>query len=199
MDSATFATYNANMRSLTVDKLSGCSAVFFNRCTEQTDIPALHAAARAISRQVNIIYEYTDGRIEPDNIEDPLPFDIDAPVIQIEDKDYAIWYRDMSEDMDKYIGKHLTFKGLVARDKSLKDTSFALGRHVMTCCADDIAFHGLVCEAKEPISFENGSWITVTATLEKEKHKLYRGVGPVLHLLSASPSEPPAEPVATFY
>lgn len=198
VDSTTFATYNANMRQLMFDKLSGCSVVFFNRCTDNTDIMALHAEARAVARNLPIVYEYVDGRIQADEIEDPLPFDIDAPIINIENRDYAIWYRDMAEDMDKYVGRTLRFTGIVARDKSLKATAFAFGRMVMTCCADDTTFHGVVCQCKEAVPYENGSWITVTARLEKEKHKLYRGVGPVLHVLMAEPAEKPDPEIATF-
>lgn len=198
VDSTTFSTYNSNMRQLMFDKLSGCSVVFFNRCTYSTDVMALHSEARAVSRTVNIVYEYTDGRIQPDEIVDPLPFDIEAPIVEIADRDYAIWYRDMAEDVDKYVGKTLKFKGMVARDRSLKSDSYAFGRMVMTCCAEDTSFHGVVCKEKQNIDHTNGSWLVVTATLEKEKHKLYRGVGPVLHVLTAEPSEAPEQPVATF-
>ncbi len=198
VDSTTFSTYNSNMRQLMFDKLSGCSVVFFNRCTDSTDVMALHSEARAVSRTVNIVYEYTDGRIQPDEIVDPLPFDIEAPIVEIADRDYAIWYRDMAEDVDKYVGKTLKFKGMVARDRSLKSDSYAFGRMVMTCCAEDTSFHGVVCKEKQNIDHANGSWLVVTATLEKEKHKLYRGVGPVLHVLTAEPSEAPEQPVATF-
>ncbi|MBR2461403.1 MAG: hypothetical protein IKB34_09270 [Clostridia bacterium] len=198
IDSTTFATYNANMRQLVFDKLSSCSVVFFNRCDDNTDIMALHSAARAVARNLPIVYEYVDGRIQADEIEDPLPFDIDAPVIEIEDRDYAIWYRDMAEDMDKYVGKTLKFKGIVARDKSMKSNAFAFGRMVMTCCAEDTTFHGVVCVCNEAVPYENASWLTVTATLAKEKHKLYRGVGPVLHVLTAEKAVAPDPEVATF-
>ena len=198
-DSTTFAAYNANMRPLMFEKLSNCSVVFFNRCTDKTDIMALHREVRTASRGANIVYEYTDGRIQADEIEDPLPFDLDAPIVEIADGDYAIWYRDMAENMDKYEGKTLKFKGMVARDRSLKATSFAFGRMVMTCCAEDTAFHGVVCQGKEPVAFANGEWITVTATLYREKHKLYRGEGPVLHVLTAERTSKPDPEVATFF
>ena len=46
-----------------------------------------------------------------------LPFDINAPLIEIKDVDYAIWYRDMNEELEKYIGKELQFKAMIAFDK----------------------------------------------------------------------------------
>lgn len=198
VDSTTFKAYNANMRSLMFDKLRGCSVVFFNRCTDKTDIMELHSAVRAVSRQVGIVYEYTDGRIQQDNIEDPLPFDINADVIEVSERDYAIWYRDMAEEMEKYDGKTIKVKGIVARDKALPDNSFAFGRMVMTCCADDTTFHGLITVADKKQDYENGQWVVVTATLKREKHKMYGGIGPVFHLISAEPTKPADPPIATF-
>ncbi len=198
VDSSTFKSYNSNMRSLMFDKLQGCSVVFFNRCTDKTDIMELHSAARAVSRQVGIVYEYTDGKIQQDEIEDPLPFDIEAPIVDIDDRDYAIWYRDMAEEMQKYDGKLIRVKGLVVRDEALPKTSFAFGRMVMTCCAEDTTFHGLVTVSEEEQKFKNGEWVVLTARLKREKNKMYRGVGPVFHFISAESVDAPEEPIATF-
>lgn len=198
VDATTFKTYNANMRSLMFDKLQGCSVVFFNRCTPETDIMALHSAARAVSRRVGIVYEYTDGRIEQDNIEDPLPFDIEAPIIDVGERDYAIWYRDMAEDLDKYVGKRIRLKGMTVRDEALGKNEFAFGRMVMTCCAEDTSFHGVVTVAESDVDVNNGEWFTVTGEFVKEKHKIYDGVGPVFKLIALEPAEAPEEPVATF-
>ena len=97
-DATTFLTYNANMRSLVVDKLNTCELIVFNRFTKDMDKMAFHKIVRGVSRRSDIAYEYTDGNVEYDEIEDPLPFDMDAPVIQIADRDYAIWYRDLMVD-----------------------------------------------------------------------------------------------------
>ena len=103
-DSKTIASYNANMRQLVVDKLTSAEMVVFNRVDANTDKNELHKLVRGISRKANICYEDTDGDIEFDDIEDPLPFDINAPVIEISDDDFAIFYRDMTEDFAKYDG-----------------------------------------------------------------------------------------------
>jgi uncharacterized repeat protein (TIGR03943 family) len=198
VDSTTFKSYNANMRSLMFDKLQGASVVFFNRCTPETDVMALHSAVRAVSRRVGIIYEYVDGKIEQDEIEDPLPFDINAPVIEVSERDYAIWYRDMAEDLDKYVGKTVKVKGMTVRDEALKKNEFAFGRMVMTCCADDIAFNGLVAVSKNELECKNAGWYKITGEFKKEKHKMYKGVGPVLHVIAMEKTDAPVEPVATF-
>lgn len=198
-DSTTFINYNANMRSLVVDKLQGCELVIFNRCTDATDKMPLHKIVRGISRRADIAYDYVDGHVEYDDIEDPLPFDIEAPVIEIGDRDFALWYRDMNEEPKKYIGKTLKFKGLVAADGKLPKDTFVIGRHIMTCCADDIQYGGLIAVWDGASGLKTRDWITVTATLEFEYNKGYRGKGPVLHVISAESAQAPEEQVVTFY
>ena len=113
-DATTFMTYNANMRNLVMDKLMGAQMVVFNRMTPGQDVMPFHKLARAANRRIDILYDYTDGTTKFDEIEDPLPFDINAPVIEIKDEDYALWYRDVSEEPQKYDGKTVHFKGQVA-------------------------------------------------------------------------------------
>lgn len=63
-----------------------------------------------MNRRVDILYESTDGASAFDEIEDPLPFDLNAPVIAVGDEDYGLWYRDISEEPEKYQGKTVRFK-----------------------------------------------------------------------------------------
>lgn len=201
-DANTFENYNTNMRALVVDKLQNCELVVFNRFDGDEDAQMrLHKIVRGVSRQVNIAYESPDHDIAYDQIEDPLPYDLTSDIVEIEDRDYAIFYRDMSEEMEKYAGKTLRLRGIVARDPALPATSFVIGRHVMTCCADDITYRGLVCTGKEKYPFESRDWVELTARLEIEKHKLYRGEGPIFHVISVTPCEPlpQNEQVAVFY
>ena len=92
-DASTILQYNANMRNLVVDKLSGCEMVVFNRVLPDGDTMPLHKLARAVNRRVDILYESTDGTSAFDEIEDPLPFDLNAQVIAVEDEDYGLWPR----------------------------------------------------------------------------------------------------------
>lgn len=198
-DATTFVTYNANMRSLVVDKLKSAEIVIFNRYETGIDKLPLHKIVRGISRRSAIVYEYKDGSTEEDDIEDPLPFDINAPVIEIADTDYALWYRDMLEDTAKYNGKTVKFKAIIAKDKKLGDSTFVAGRHVMICCAEDVQYAGLVSECETPCSsLKTGDWIMVTATVSVEKHKAYKGVGPVLRVKEYAATTEPAEKVVTF-
>lgn len=198
-DSTTFAAYNANMRSLTVDKLGGCEMVVFNRVTAATDRMALHKIVRGVSRSVNISYEMVDGSVEYDEIVDPLPFDVEADVIEIEDRDFALFFRDVTEEMMKYNGKTVRYRALVGRDPRLGERSFVAGRQIMTCCADDIAYNGFICVGTAPSPLKHGDWAVIEAKMVIEPHALYRNPGPVLYLTSVTPCRAPEQPVASFY
>ncbi len=198
-DASTALSYNANMRQLVYDKIQNAQLVVFNRFEDSMDKLALHKIVRGITRQADIVYERADGKADFDDIEDPLPFDVNAPVIQIEDRDYAFFYRDLTEDLQKYIGKTVKFKGLVATDKRLDALNIVVGRHVMTCCAEDIQYCGLACELPYELNLQTRDWISVTAKVEFKKHRIYKGKGPVLVAEKVIISTAPDEQLATFY
>lgn len=198
-DARTFLNYNANMRQFTFDKIQNTQLVVFNRYDDTMDKMELHKIVRGISRRCDIVYERVDGKADFDDIEDPLPFDVNAPVIQIEDKDYAFFYRDLTENLEGYIGKTVKFKGLVARDNRLSPQDIVLGRHVMTCCADDIEYCGLACVLPGVMDLNTRDWIVVTAKVQFQKHRIYKGKGPVLVAEKVVVCNPPEEQLATFY
>ena len=198
-DANTFVNYNNNMRQLTVDKIRDCEMVVLNRTPNTIDKEEIHKIIRGITRRAAIVYDYPDGHVDYDEIEDPLPLDINAPVIEIADEDYALWYRDLSENMMAYNGKTVKFKGLVAEDDRLDKNSVVIGRPIMTCCVDDIQYGGLISVFKTNNPPKNETWITVKGTVKIEKHRLYRSQGPVLYVESTEFAVQPKPVVATFY
>jgi uncharacterized repeat protein (TIGR03943 family) len=182
-----------------MDKLTGAQMVVFNRLPLGADVMPFHKLARAASRRVDIMYEFTDGSTQFDDIEDPLPFDINAPIIEVGDDDYALWFRDVSEEPEKYQGKTVRFKAQVAMLRRDKDGMFAPGRFVMTCCVDDIQFCGLPCKWADAKKLKPRAWVMVEARISAEKHRLYKGdLGPVLTGLSVTDAAPAVEDVCTF-
>lgn len=198
-DSNTILSYNQNMRQLVVDKLQSCELVIFNRRKPKSDIMQLHKLVRGITRRANIIYEDTNGEIENDNIVDPLPFDINAEIIEIEDKDFAIWYRDLAEETNKYNGKKVKFKGIIAIDEQLPSNIFVAGRHIMTCCADDIAYRGIACKGGKTKNLKSRDWLTITGKIVIEHCTIYEGNGPVIKIETIEKATKPEEEVCTFY
>ena len=198
VDATTVNQYNANMRQLMVDKLTSCEMVAFNRVKPEYDKMVMHKLVRGISKRANICYEDMEGEIEFDDIEDPLPYDLNADTVEIGDDDFAYFYRDISEDLMKYSGKTIRFRGIVVSEDSFPKGTVAVGRQLMVCCADDISYRAFATETKIADQLETGMWVIVTAKIVIEKNALYQGKGPVLKNASISYSSRPERPVATF-
>ena len=198
-DSRSFVSYNANMRQLVFDKLKSCELVVFNRAEKGIDMQPYHKIIRAVNRRCDIAFEHPDGSVDYDETIDPLPFDLNAEVVEIDDRDFAIWYSDLGENLKKYNGKTVRFKGQVSIGSGLPADCFVVGRPLMNCCANDITFAGLVVENAAPDGLANGCWVTITAKITVKKHPAYDRPGPVLGAVSISAAPPPEDEVAAFY
>lgn len=199
-DSSSFVTFNANMRNLVFDKMQTADVVVFNRCSETSDLNALHKIVRQANRRCNIFYEYPDGRSQMDETVDPLPFDINAPVIHIEDRDYAYFFSDLMENTENYEGKTVEFKAMYPETtKPMPDSVFAVGRMLMNCCAADTQFAGMAAyrgKVKKPAP---GSWFIVRGKIRLQRNRLFSEKVPVMDVLDVKPALQPEDPVATFY
>ena len=201
-DSATFTAYNKNMRQLVFDKINMTQLVVLNRFKGEYERQEYHKIVRAVSRRPEIVYEYVGGKVEYDEIEDPMPFDVEAPVIEIEDRDFALFYRDLSEKPQQYVGKTVKFKGMAAVSKKLPAGCVVIGRFIMTCCEADIAYDGFALKTNGHVSgLATKDWLIIVAKVGFEYSPVYRKEGPVLMAESIERREPlpPEEAVATYY
>lgn len=198
-DASTFERYAMNMRSLMLDQVGPAEMVIFNRVSDDIDRMELHRLVRQASRRAEISFENLRGEVDYDEFEDPLPFDLDADVVKIEDDDYGLWYMDVTENPDDYYGKTVQFLAQACQTPRVPKGSFVPGRFLMTCCVQDITFVGLVCKSDHAASYENYSWVRVTARVKKEYAAIYKGEGPVLIAESITPAEKPQNDVVTPY
>lgn len=197
-DATTFMMFNQNMRQLTFDKMQTAEMDIFNRCVPGFDKMAFHKEVRIANRRAQILYEYGPDQVEQDTIQDPLPFDIDAPVVEIKDQDYAEWYRDINETPENYLGKTLKLHVRVAMTDQLPGDRIACGRHLMTCCAEDIQFAAFVYRTEDKSKFNIGDWVETEVEVKNEFDEAYGEEGPVMHckyIKAASPANPE---LATF-
>ena len=130
--------------------------------------------------------------------EDDVPYDLDAPVIEIPREDYGIWYVDMMDNLDKYVDKTVRFKGQVLKSRELNAGFFVPGRMAMTCCADDTQFIGYICKNPAAKRLRIGSWVTVTAKVKDEFMEVYNGRGPVLYATEIEAAEKPEQELVYF-
>ncbi len=200
-DGNTFRMYFQNMRQLMLDKVANAELLVVNRAdavNTEEDHQAIHKAVRQASRSCDIAYEYLDGSVVYDDIPDPLPFDINAPVIEIADDDFGIWYMDCNENPQNYEGKTVRFTAQVCQTPRAGKNSFVPGRFAMTCCEEDIEFVGFPCEYQDYKELKQRAWVRVTAEVHSRPHTLYGGEGPVLTAVTVEATQPIENAVVTF-
>jgi uncharacterized repeat protein (TIGR03943 family) len=99
---------------------------------------------------------------------------------------------------EKYEGKTVKFKGMVYRPKGMPLDQFVPGRMAMTCCADDTAFIGYICEGVKE-SYQTKDWVILTASVSVEEREEYEGeTAVVLHAKEIVKTEPAAEEFVYF-
>ncbi|MDO4868672.1 MAG: GTP-binding protein [Bacillota bacterium] len=203
-DAGTFLMYNENIRQRTFDQLAGAELIVFNRCVKDEKFREwqlqVHKICRVASRSSQIVYEFSSDDVLLDDIQDPLPYDMDKKLLVIEDQFFAEWYRDINENQDDYHGKEIIIKGRAAVGEGLAADEFIFGRHVMTCCEADITFAGLLCKGSEKkvSKLSNGQWVEIRANIRNEFTGMYGEVGPVLYCSQITKVEPCKPEVATF-
>lgn len=198
IDASTFISYNNMFRNLMVEKIAGSEFILFNRVSYGDDKMQFHKIVRAISRKAEIAYEYVDGKGEYDDIVDPLPFDLDAPIVNIEFRDYALWIQDVVEEYKKYIGKTIRLTAKAVCNSKIKN-GFNFGRKVMTCCIADIKFMGLICENHSGNEIKLPGWYEIEAQMDYGYQPAFKRKVPYLKATKISSVVQPDNEVATFY
>lgn len=189
VDASTFQMYLTNLKPLFVEMVRDAEMVLFNRCGDIGPLAGYRRSVKVVSPQAEVIFEDENGEIE--NIfGDDVPYDLEAPVIEILKEDYGIWYVDMMENPDRYRGKVVEFTARVLKPRGFPDKVFLPGRMAMTCCADDTTFLGYVCRSSYALKLKPGDWITVRAKVRFANLSVYRGEGPILEAENITPADP---------
>ncbi len=197
INAATFPVYYTNMRSLVAEHVRNSEMIIFNRCDGIDDLASYKRNVKAVNSAAEIIFEDKDGEVNV-SLAEELPYDIDAPVIELDDKGYAIWYIDIMDNMERYDGKTIEYIGNVIKPPGMPSDVFVPGRMAMTCCAEDMAFLGFICKWDGAKDIPEKEWVRVRATVKLENEAAYQGMGPVLHALSVKTVKAPKEPVIDF-
>ena len=198
VDSTTFNVYVKNMGSLMMEKLKDADMIVFNRCTDATRKSLRERNLKMVNRRADIYLENMDGSSEEYADETVSAFDLSAPVIEITDDDYGIFYVEAMDLPQRFDGKTVRFKAQMCKSKQFTEGCVP-GRFAMVCCENDITFLGMACKAKDLGTFKNRDWVTITATVKAEHLDAYGDApGPVLYATSIEAAEPAKEEVIQF-
>ncbi len=201
IDASTFSVYFSNlaMRSLLFEELRNSELIMFNRCDgiDPEELVKFKRNVKAVCENAELIFEGAKGEIDMTTEED-LPYDVNQPVIELEGLNYGIWYLDAMEHMDRYEGKTIRYRAIVARPENFPKGYFVPGRMAMTCCAEDMQFLGYACRYEKEAELKEKSWVQITATVRCEYFAEYEGEGIVLHATEVSPCPEPKDALINF-
>ena len=197
IDASTFSMYFTNMRSLLAEMLRKSEMIIFNRCDDVEDLGLYRRNVKAISPKADIVFEDSQGEVNQ-IFEDELPYNLDDPIIELDNEGYGIWYLDSMDHLERYEGKTVQFVGMVLKPSDFPKGFFVPGRMAMTCCADDMAFLGYACEYEKASLLKDRQWVKVTAKVTKEYFADYGGEGPVLKAVSVEQTRAPKEEIISF-
>ena len=122
IDGSTFEMYRSNMQSMVIDMVTEADMVLFNRCTPDMPLSGWKRSIRAVNRMCEIVFE--DEKGEELEVEDILPYSLEADTIVLEDEDYGIWYLDIQEHPERYTGKTVVFRAQAMTSMKLPKGTF---------------------------------------------------------------------------
>lgn len=165
IDASTFGLYITNMRSIMFETARFSDLIIFNRCSSETKKSMLRGNIKAINRSAQIIYEDVNGVVNQ-LADDDLPFDLNAPIIDVSDDDYGLWYMDAAENPPKYDGKKVRLRGRYAQNLPGYKQSFVLGRNAMVCCEQDTSLIGITVTGVKIEQLKLNQWVEVEGTIK---------------------------------
>jgi len=198
IDASTFPMYFNNMKSMVAEMVRRSELIIFNRCDDVMDSLGVYRRnIKAVNAAAEVVFENSEGEVN-EIFEEDLPYDLNQPVIKLDNLGYGIWYMDMMDHIERYEGKKIQFIANVLKPAQFPKGYFVPGRMAMTCCADDMAFIGYVCKYDDADKLEDKQWIEVTATVTRAMFPSYKGPGPVLVAESIKETKKPKDEVISF-
>ena len=200
VNAETAEIYMNNMRKTFMEPLKASNLIIFNRCDEDIDRMKFRRAIKVLNPQAQLAFDRKDGKMF-ENEMDVMPFDYSGQTVDIDDMDYGLWYLDAMEHPEHYMGKEIIFTAKYCASEESGADYFIPGRHVMTCCEEDIQFLGFICYLEDETErrFGHEDWVKVRVRFDYKEHEMYGyDEGPVLTLISIEPSKQPQQELVTF-
>lgn len=94
---------------------------------------------------------------------------VQAPIINITDEPYVPMMNIIQDNLAKMIGKTITVKGFIYREKDFFQDQIVIARYGITCCVADASVFGMMAKG-EVSGLPKDKWIEVTGTLDQTKY-----------------------------
>ena len=197
VDASTFQVYMQNMKSIFMDMVRNADMVVFNRSKKEYPLANFRRSIKVVNPSAEVIFEDEEGEMT-DIFADQMPFDLDAEIVDIPPEDYGIWFVDAMDHPDRYMGKEIRFTARYCASAKPDQKYFVPGRHIMTCCEDDIQFLGFICYFEGDMPFKHGDWVNVSVHFDYGECRMYGEEGPILRLIHIEEGKKPQQELVTF-
>ena len=162
-DATTFENYMTNMRKLLTDPMKAADMIYVNRCGPDFNKSSWRRQLRAMNSAASILFEDLDGTVDDGITDEDLPYDMKGDVIRISDEQFGLFYVDSMDHPERYDGRTVCLVGQAWRRREFPQGYYYFAREAMTCCSNDIAPCGWVCQGlRTP---DNKTYFTLTALL----------------------------------
>ena len=187
IDASTFNIYFNNMRQKFTDMISNSEATIFTKVKDPaTEIEPYKAQLKMMNSSCDFFIMDEKSTAKPAFTE-PLPYDIDADVIQIKDEDYAIFYMDTFDHRENYVNKIVEYDAMVVLSDKLKKNEFIAGRIIMNCCENDMQLYGFLVNSTLNKKLKDRSWIHIKAKATVKYFEEYKEEEIVLEPIEITP------------
>lgn len=194
IDAQTFGVYFNNMRQKFVDIIKRAHLVCFTKLTNQEQIEPYRAALKLINNRCQ--YLCMDKTMTAsDAFEEPLPYDVEAPVIKVERDDFGTFYIDTFDNKDRYDGKTVEYDIQVILSDKLPPNTFIAGRFIMNCCANDMQLYGFLVKDNLGIDLVDRQWIHLKAKIAYEWSEEYNEEELMLYPISIDTIQGPKDDI----
>ncbi len=187
----TFPIYFLNMRQKYLDVVKQSDVVVFINVFEKDKekLESYSSSFKLTNSNAQYMVMDENGNLS-DAFKVELPYDLNAPIIQIQNDDYGIWYIDSFDHKEDYEGKVVEMNVMVILSNKLPKNTFVAGRLAMTCCSNDIQLYGHLCNNTLNMKLKDRSWIHLVAKMHYQFSKQYQEDECVLTPISMEKIEP---------
>lgn len=166
--------------------------------TQENFIPVYLFLGFLEAGKTKFIQKMLEDELSFDDIQDPLPFDLNADPIMIKDEYYALWYQDIMAEANKYQDKTIVFRAIIDRNADFPPDIYIVGRNIMTCCVEDMAFSFFLAQYHKAFTVRQNHLAFVTAKIMVQHHAARNADIPILNILHISDCTPPETETALF-
>ena len=193
IDASTFKLYADNMRTILAEQVRKAELVVFYKADEVRDQLAMYARnIKGINNLVAYVFRGAEGDIILDPDEN-LPYDINCDHLELDEVGFVVMCMDSLERYELYEGKNVHFTAQAHKMKDGGDLQFIAGRQIITCCAADLSFKGIICGYPKAYEIENKAWVEITGIIKVVFDKELDREIPVCRVLGLKKSVPPNE------